>query len=204
MEENDKSGNDLPEGFDHVAERLQNTTQRLREIDKQIDNLPKDRGLSLEYRPPYFVGQKPGVQQRTIAALKEMQHQLKTDTLDKTEADTRNVDQKDGRVVRDQVREKLFPNPYREFNREDLLADKHTIKEIEQSQDYMDAQLVAKAAERNKAVVKTEKALPNKSEKDSPSVSPRFSLSLSYTKATSKDDSTPSKTPNKGKDIDRE
>ena len=203
MDENDKSGNVLPEGFDHVAERLQNTTQRLGEIDKQIDSLPKDRGLSLEYRPPYFVGQKPGLQQRNLVALKEMQHQLKTDTLAKTEADTRDVNQQDGRVVRDQVREKLFPNPYRQLSPEDRLADKHTSKEIEQSQDYMDAQLVAKAAER-KAVIKTEKALPNKTEKEASSMSARFSLSLGYTKATTKDDTAPAKSPDKDKGIDRE
>lgn len=193
----DKEGT-FPEGYEHVQERLNETTERLQQIDGQIKSIPKDQGHTLRYDPPKFIGRViPGSLARTIAALKERQDQIKEDTLVKTEADTRQGDNKASRVVRDNVREALFPNPYRTLTKEEHLEEKGVRKEIEQSQDYMDALLVAKAAERREASKqvtqpeKQDKAFSQQKDKTDMSMSTRFSLSLGYTKATEKIDRSP-------------
>lgn len=188
----------FPDGYEHVHERLNETTERLQQIDDQIKNIPKDQGHTLRYNPPHFVGRiVPGSRARTIAALKERQDQIKDETLAKTESDTRQGDNKAGRVVRDNVREALFPNPYRTLTKEERLDEKGVRKEIEQSQDFMDAELVAKAAERKEALKQTiqpekqDKQAPKQQDKTDMSMSARFSLSLGYTKATEKTDRSP-------------
>lgn len=198
----DKEGT-FPEGYEHVEERLNDATGRVQQIDEQIKNIPKEQGPTLRYDPPYGVGRVvPGTRDKTRTALKDMQHEIKMDTLSRTEADTR-TDNKTGRVVRDTVREKLFPNPYRQISKEDRLDDRGTPKDIERSQDFMDAELVARAAER-KAAVQPQKETPEKQEKTDLSMSARFSMSLSYTKATEKSDRAPAPSCDRQQDRDRD
>ncbi|RYZ84992.1 MAG: hypothetical protein EOP04_16875 [Proteobacteria bacterium] len=194
----------FPEGYEHVRERLDETTQHLKQIDEQIKNIPKDQGPTLKYNPPNFVGRViPGSRARSIAALEAKQSQIKADTLAKTEADTRNGDNRSGRVIRDTVRETLYPNPYRTLTKEERREEKSTIKEIEQSQDYMDAELVARAAERKTAQKETV-SKPEDKGKESLSMSARFSLSLGYTKASEKSDRPPTPTRDRVPDKDRD
>ena len=197
----------FPEGYEHVRESLNETTERLQQIDDQIKSIPKDQGHTLRYDPPNFVGRViPGSRARTIAALKERQDQIKDETLAKTEADTRQGDNKAGRVVRDTVREALFPNPYRTLTKEERLEEKGVRKEIEQSQDFMDAVLVAKAAERREALKltiqseKQYKSSPNLQNKVQIPLSARYSLSLSYTKLSEKTEKTRDRQPDKDRD----
>ncbi|SFF09165.1 hypothetical protein [Spirosoma endophyticum] len=201
----------FPDGYEHVQERLNETTERLQQIDDQIKNIPKEQGHTLRYNPPHFIGRVvPGSRARTIAALKERQDQIKEDTLAKTEADTRQGDNKAGRVVRDNVREALFPNPYRTLMKEERLDEKGVRKEIEQSQDFMDAELVAKAAERKEALKQTiqpekqDKQALKQQDKTAMSMSARFSLSLGYTKATEKTDRSPAPSHDRQPEKDRD
>jgi hypothetical protein len=183
MEKADEEKPVFPAGYEHVEERLNDTMAHVQQIEDQINNIPKEQGPKIIYNPPGMTGRVvPGTRDRTRLFLKDRQHESKIDALTKTEDATRDADGQTGRVVRDLVREKLFPNPYRQVSQEDRLEDKGTLKDIEQSQDYMDAALVARAAER-KETMKPDKPAPEEQEKTEMSMSARFSLSLGYTKA---------------------
>lgn len=182
MEKADNEKPIFPAGYEHVEEGLNDTMAHVQQIEDQINNIPKEQGPTIKYNPPHMTGYVvPGTRDRTRLFLKDRQHESKMDMLSKTEDATRDADSPTGRVVRDTVREKLFPNPYRQVSREDRLADKDALKDIEQSQDYMDAELVSRAAERKEAI-KPEKPAPEKQEKSEMSMAARFSLSLGYTK----------------------
>lgn len=202
MDKPDEINRPFPEGFEHIGERLNETTEHLKQIDDQIKNIPKEQGPTLKYNPPHFVGRViPGSRDKTRLALQNKQHEIKMGTLSATEAAMRGKDGKSGRVVRDAVRETLFPNPYRQVSQEDRLADKATHKDIEQSQDYMDAQLVERTAEREKD--KQKKIEPSQNQdKSGLSMSARFSMSLNYTKIADRSNAT--RTRDREQDLERE
>ncbi|WP_460948348.1 hypothetical protein [Spirosoma daeguense] len=202
MAQADDKENNFPEGYEHVQERLNETTERLQSIDNQIENIPQDQGPQIIYKPPGFIGSRqPGTRDQTTQFLRQQQDQLKVDTLAKTEADTRNAENKTGRSIRDQVREELFPNPFRGVSQEEMQQYKEIPKEIEQSQDYMDAKLVAAAAQRS-SPTKQKIQTPIKQDKADLSMSARFSMSLGYTKALENTD--PAPTPSRDQDKDRD
>lgn len=194
----------FPEGFEHVEEGLNDTMAHVEQLENQINNIPKEQGPKIKYDPPYGMGRViPGTRDKTRAYLQDRQHEIKINALNSTEEATRNVDGQTGRAVRDTVREKLFPNPYRQVSREDRLDDRDALKDIEQSQDYMDAELVARAAE-HKATLKPEKPTPGKQEKSEMSMSARFSLSLGYTKAKENIEQSPAPVRDRQPDRDRD
>ena len=182
MEKADEKKPVFPAGFEHVEEDLNDTMGHVQQLEDQINNIPKEQGPTIKYDPPYKIGRVvPGTRDRTRLFLRDRQHESKLDMLSKAEAATRDADGPAKRVVRDIVREKLFPNPHRQLSQEDMLNEEGKLKDIEQSQDYMDAMLVARAAERNE-VVRSDKSIPEKQDKTEMSMSARFSLSLGYTK----------------------
>ncbi|RYC66943.1 hypothetical protein [Spirosoma sordidisoli] len=198
MSKTDDNAPQLPEGYEHVEVRLNETLHKVEQIDNQLKNIPKERGPKPQYNPPHYVGGLvPGQRDKMRIALEEKQYQLKMDTLSKTEVDTSESMGQDGRVVRDTVREKLFPNPYRQMSLQDLEQERHTVKEIEQSQDYMDAKLVERAAQRN-TMPQPDKPVTSKLDKSE--MSARFSMSLAFTKATDKNGGPADKA--RGRDIE--
>ncbi|GAB4002147.1 hypothetical protein GCM10028807_60140 [Spirosoma daeguense] len=204
MGNTDDKNPQLPEGFEHVEKRLNETLHQVKQIDDQLKNIPKERGPKPEYKPPYYVGRViPGSRDKTRIALEEKQHELKVDALSKTENDSRSAQGQEGRVVRDTVREKLFPNPYRQMSAADRHQERQTIKEIEQSQDYMDAILVERATQRDtpKQPDQSIKGGQNKAEM---SMSARFSMSLNFTKATEKTDAQSRKSRERDVEPDRD
>lgn len=204
MSTTDDKSTQLPEGFEHVEHRLNDTLNQVKQIEDQLNNIPKERGPKLEYKPPHYVGRiVPGSRDKMRIALQEKQHELKMEALSKTEADTRDKDVKSGRVVRDTVREKLFPNPYRQMSPEDREQQRHTLKEIEQSQDYMDAKLVERSAQRELSQ-QPDKAVPTGQNKTDMSMSARFSMSLSFTKAAEKTNSPSSKSRERDREPDKD
>ncbi len=200
----------LPEGFEHTEERLNEAQEQILQHDEQIKNVPKDQGPRIEYKPPGYIGtRQPGSRDRTIAFLTDRRDQIKADTLAKTEADTRSADNKTGRIVRDKVREELFPNPYRGLSREELAEHKTVSKEIEQSQDYMDAKLVAAEAERDNEPPQetpppTTPPTFTPNQKGNTSISTRFSMSLGYTKLSDDPNPAPNQSRDKTPDKDRD
>ncbi len=204
MEKPDEQNRPFPEGFEHVQERLNETTEHLKQIDGQIKNIPKEQGPTLKYNPPHFVGRAiPGSRDKTRIALEEKQHEIKMDVLSKTEPATRGADGQAGRVVRDRVRETLFPNPYRTLSQEDKQDQKSVLKEIEQSQDYMDAMLSPKVDKPKEEPRQTQDA-PEKKDMANMSMSARFSMSLNYTKATERSEPRPAPSRDRQADKDRD
>ncbi|WP_375447194.1 hypothetical protein [uncultured Fibrella sp.] len=186
MSQNDDTKSSFPKGYEHTEARLVETTERIQALDEQIKNLPKDRGPDLTLSPRGFLrSRQPGSRDQAVTFAKQQIDALKTDTLAKIEQDTRNGDNKDGRIVRDTVREALFPNPFRGMSKAELAQKRSIPRDVEKSQDYMDAKLVQAAANRND-VSKDTSPTPDKKEQDGMSMSARFSMSLGYTKATEK------------------
>lgn len=204
MSTKDDKSTQLPEGFEHVEQRLNDTLNQVKQLEGQINNIPKERGPKLEYKPPHYVGRiVPGSRDKMRIALQEKQHELKMEALSKTEADTRDKDVRSGRIVRDTVREKLFPNPYRQMSPEDREQQRHALKEIEQSQDYMDAKLVERNVQRD-TPSQPDKAVSTSQNKTDMSISARFSMSLSFTKAADKTNSPSSKSPERDREPDKD
>ena len=204
MDQQEKHKQTFPKGFEYVQERLDETTQHLNQLDSQIQNTPKEKGPTLEYHPPHFVGRFiPGSRDKTRKALEEKQHEIKLDALNKTDADTREVASPSGRVVRDRVREQLFPNPYRQLSPEDRLDQKSVPKEMEQSQDYMDAMLRSKE-QTPKEMIQPSQAISEKKATSHLSMSARFSTSLSYTKAVEGNAGPSTPSPNRQPDKERD
>ena len=202
MNMDDEKNNTLPDGYEATEDRLNEAKERLTVIDSQIASVPKEHGPTLRYDPPHYVGRIiPGTRHRTIAGLEEQKEQIRSEALAKTEADTRDGDHKAGRVVRDHVRQELYPNPFREISPEDKARFKGEKKEIEQSQDYMDSLFTAKN-DQIKDTAEPTQNMPEKQKSLDVSVSVRFSQNLSFTKAREKTDGTPNKTPDR--DIDRD
>lgn len=202
MSQNDDTKSSFPEGYEHTEARLAETTERIQALDEQIKNMRQDRGPELTLSPPGFLrSRQPGTRDQAVAFKEQQKDSLKADTLAKTEQDTRNGDNKDGRVVRDTVREGLFPNPFRAMSKEELAQIQAVSRDIETSQDYMDAKLVQAAANRN-AVSKETSPTPEKIEHNGMSMSARFSMSLGYTKATEKTEKAPA--PTRNREVDKE
>lgn len=173
-----------PEGYEHVKDRVDLTTEQLRQIDKQMETVPQDAGPVLTLNPPgSFKSRTLGSREQRLAFLKDQKDRIKTDAWEKTEADTRNAENKTVRVVRDDAREKLFPNPFRQMTDEEKAFARSQPKDIEVSQNYMDAKLVEMAAQR-KAAEKGDKPATKQQDKTEMSMSARFSMSLGYTKAS--------------------
>ena len=182
METKDEKDPVFPEGFDHIKERLKETIAQVEQIDSEIKSIPKEKGPTPKYEPPYFVGRVvPGSRDRERLALQDKQHQIKMDAISQTEAATRGVDGKSGRIVRDKVREKLFPNPYRTLSREERLDQKSEVKEIEQSQDYMDAMLSPNVIQPKEAI-QPQLNVSDIKDTTNPAVTSRLSRSLDYIK----------------------
>lgn len=184
MSQNDDTKSSFPESYEHTEARLAETTERIQALDEQIKNMPQDRGPDLTLSPRGFLrSRQPGSRDQAVTFANQQIDTLKTDTWAKTEQDTRNGDNKYGRVVRDTVREGLFPNPFRGMSKEELAQEQTAPKDIERSQNYMDAKLVRAVANRNDVSTVTSPT-PDKKEHDGISMSARFSMSLGYTKAT--------------------
>ncbi|WP_375444412.1 hypothetical protein [uncultured Fibrella sp.] len=204
MSQNDDTKSRFPEGYEHTEARLAETTERIQALDEQIKNMRQDRGPDLTLSPPGFLrSRQPGSRDQAVSFAQQQIDTLKTDTLAKTEQDTRNSDNKAGRVVRDTVRESLFPNPFRGMSKEELAQEQTAPKDIEKLQNYMDAKLILAVTKREE-VSKETLPTPDKKEQDGMSMSARFSMSLGYTKATEKTEKTPEPMRNRKTDKERD
>jgi hypothetical protein len=203
MNRDDEKDRPFPDGYKHVEQRLTETTERLEQIDEHIQNLPKDQGQRVQFKPPTFIGSRqPGSRDRAILGLETHKNELKADELAKAEADTRGADSPTRREVLDRVRESLYPNPFRTLSQEERDLTKSSFPEIEESQEYMDA-LIVDQKNKQKEASKAEKATSEKQE--NVPLSERFSQGLRYTIAVNNSGrSNPSKSQDRDKDLDRD
>ncbi len=126
--------------FAHVAERMRQTNERLRAIEEQIKNAPKDRGPELSYPAPGFIrSRQPGHRDQWIASLEKHRNEVKAETIAWAEEALRDTDPTSARLVRDQVREDLYPNPFKEMDAAQKQKFRGQTRDLEQTQDYMDS-----------------------------------------------------------------
>lgn len=204
MDQNDEKNPSFPEGYAHVEARLNETIELLQQIDRQIETVPQDSGPVPTLNPPGTVNsQQPGSRDRKISFLKDQKDRIKADTWEKTEAETQNGDNRTIRVVRDTVREELFPNRFRRMDKGERIQEKAKDNDLDTWQDIMDAEIVDSAAGRN-AVPEQHKPAPEHTDKADMSMSARFSLSLGYTRMSEKAEKSLNPSPDRQPDKDRD
>lgn len=211
MPDNDEKDNAYPPEYAHVGKMVREAQERIREIDQQIKNVPKDQGPAPQYNPPGFIrSRQPGSQDEKIAAFEKQKEQVKADTMEKVDKETIKADPKTATLVRDQAREGMYGNPFKGKDAAEMDALRGQSKDLETSQNYADALRQSQNPERTeKDVPEPASSTTNMEEKKPLSMSARFSQSLSYTREVEKNDKAPDKslekTPTKDdKDIDKD
>lgn len=183
MEPIDEQNRPYPAGYEHTERRVADTIGRMRQIDRQIENLPPTSKPSPAPPPPPGMVRTPRFMNRERQAdfLKNEKETLKAATWQAVEKDTRDAGDPAGRVVRDRARETLFPNPYRRMSQEDRATESRQPKDIEKAQDLMDAVRLDKAAERQQALQPEDRAVGSLDQR-STTMADRFSSTLKFVK----------------------
>ncbi len=181
----------FPPEFNHIGMQVKQTQERVQQIDEQIKNVPQNSKPAPALRPPGFVQPKRFDRERIIAGLEHDKSQIKHDMLHRAENEVKEADQATARIVKDNVRESLFPNPFSKMSISEKKAIHNQTRDLEASQDYMDS-LFSK--QENNAV----KADPEE-KRTKLSVAAMFIENLSFTKAEKSDVSH-----NPVKDIDKD
>lgn len=189
MKKDEDKPKPYPDGYEHVEKKVKETQERVGQLDQQIKNVPQNSKPALELRPPGFTKPRYFGRERTIANLEQQKTELKTDVMKQVEQGVKDADQKTARQVRDLARESLFPNPFKRMDVEQKNKFHSRPKDIEMSQNYMDAMFSESKEE------------PKKEEKPEPkpmSMSTRFMQGLSYVRTN------PTTNKSRDKDMDRE
>lgn len=140
MEE--KPGKDpaYPAEYAHVEQLIKDTQEAVRQMDERIKNPPSDRGPGPHYSPPGFLrSRQPGDRAVGVDKLVAAKDTLKTERFNQVEKATQQASPEDRAQVRNQAREALFPNPYRNKTAAERDAQHGERRDLEQSQDYADA-----------------------------------------------------------------
>jgi hypothetical protein len=176
----DDENGKYPAGYTSIGQRVDATIQRIRGIDQQMENVPKDSKPAFELHPPGVRRpfNPPGQQARRLEYLQSEREKTFTDAWKQIEKETPVAKGKEATVARDTARQALFPNPYRHLNKEGLSTERLQSRDLEKSQDYMDAVRIAKAAERAMTAQEEQPVLPANEEKKPMSLSERYSQKL--------------------------
>lgn len=201
-EDKDKA---FPSDYKHVGKMVRETEERIQQIDKHMENVPKDSAPALRPKQPGFLQpRQPGSRDEMISRLEKEKGQVKEDAFAKVEKETINADPKTAVSVRDAARNRIFGNKFREMDAAQKQDVKPQTRDIETSQDYADSQRSGQVAPKQKDKGEEGRAQPNvqsaKEGKGISSMSARFSQSLNYTKASEKAEKTPDKLPQPKKD----
>lgn len=140
MEEKPGKEPAYPAEYAHVEQLVKDTQEAVRQMDARVENLPADRGPEPHYSPPGFLRSRQ-FGSRDIAAdqIKAAKETLKSERFNHVEKETGEASPEIRSAVRDQAREALFPNPYRKMKGAERDAQQDKSRDVEQSQDYMDA-----------------------------------------------------------------
>jgi hypothetical protein len=118
---------------------------------------------------------------KTIANLNQEIEGIKTNTLSAVEKRTKNIDPKISKGMREKTLNELYPNSFESMDKKEMSEQKGKPRELEASQDFVDAQ--RKAQKKMGAEKENMAGKGAESQKEKPmSMSARFSQSLGYTK----------------------
>jgi hypothetical protein len=124
--------------YAHIEKKVRDAIEKINQFDEQIKNMPNDRGLDLSYNPPAFIkSRQMGSRDQVIISLEKAKAQLKTETWKEVEQELKGKNSTFAKQARDLAREEIYPNSYL------VMAEaQNKAKDIEQSQDFMDATLI--------------------------------------------------------------
>lgn len=132
-----------PPAFSHLEEKVRKAKEQIDQLEKQIETTPKDNaGPSPGLNPPGFLKSRSfGSHDQRVAKLNGHIEKIRKDTFGQVEKETSQTDPKTARVVREHALSYLYPNPVKEMNSDKKEAFRQSPKDIEQSQEMMDALL---------------------------------------------------------------
>jgi hypothetical protein len=175
-----------PDGYEEVQEIVNNAQERVRQLDEEIRNPPKDKGPQPNLHPP---GAVPNAKSQISederkTAIEKQKVQIKEEAWKNIENATKDGDKESDKKARDISREKLFPNEYKKLDGKEIEDAFPKERDMEASQNFADAQLKDKGdskASKVDTVPSTQNVNMGGENKPS-SMSMRFSQSLGYSK----------------------
>ncbi|MBD2704671.1 hypothetical protein IC229_28805 [Spirosoma sp. BT702] len=193
MEKKNGEDKNYPAEYAHLGRKVAATKERIQQLDQQIQSVPQNSKPAPRLQPPGFTQPRYFNRERTIGSIEQQKADLKADTFTQVEQEVREADAKTARQVRDVARESLYPNPFKRMDAKEKNSYHSKPKDMERSQDYMDTMFKASKTE-------PKKEEQTKADTKPISMSMRFSQSLSYSKVGEKTD----KSPDRGKDMERD
>jgi hypothetical protein len=131
-----------PAEYAHIEERVQSALEKIRQFDEQIKTMPNDRGPDLSYNPPSFLKSRQlGSRDQYISSLEKAKAHVKTETWQEIQQLLKEDNTPDAKQIRDLAREDIYPNTYKSMESAERQDHQGQSKDVEQSQDYMDATL---------------------------------------------------------------
>jgi hypothetical protein len=138
-----------PPAYAHIEKKVRDTLEKIKQFDEQIKNIPNDRGPDLSYNPPAFIKSRQfGSRDQLISSLEKAKSQLKTDTWKAIEQELNGKNSTLAKQARDLARGQIYPNDYQTMDETQRNEQQNKTKDVEQSQDYMDAMLIDVKAKR--------------------------------------------------------
>ncbi|MGA0556802.1 hypothetical protein ACO2Q8_09140 [Larkinella sp. VNQ87] len=130
-----------PPAFSHLEEKVRQAKEQIGQLENLIETTPKDKtGPSLGLNPPGFLRSRPlGSHDQRVAALKGQIEQIRKDAFGQIEKETSQADPKTARLVREHALSYLYPNPVKEMSPDKKETFRQSPKDLEQSQEMMDA-----------------------------------------------------------------
>ena len=186
----------FPPGYEEVETMVRQAEDRIRQIKEQIAKVPPDQPAPA-YRPPGFLStRQPGSQQRLIAGWESQKAQVRADAMHQVDQATTDADP----TVREEV---MQTATHRLSGREkDADAERQQqaitgkARDLNASQEWAMKKLDQRSAPEGQATAPEVSSAPTPNEQAAPpSMSLRFSQTLSYTKHTQTADKTPEKAP---------
>lgn len=176
MNEEQKTKFIFPEEYRHIEKDINQVTENLKAIDYQIKNAVDDpiNHPTLDYRPPATppIYKQRLTKEQKKELLKNQKEHVKSEAWTRTETALKNIDPEIASGIQSFARNSF--SDYKDMTVEQLKAEQHADRSIDNAQDYIEAK---------------------------PSLSSRFSQTLGYTQEERKvNDPTLGKGPEKGKD----
>lgn len=174
---------DFPAGYEHIGQLVRATSERLQHLEAQIEKIQAGKDGPIPRLTPAG-GPPPRSRDQTIAELRRQKEQLREDVQSRVEKATYQ-DREKGREVRDRSLQKLYPNEFRMMTAEQLQAYRSHAKDLNRSQDFVDATL-SKGADRGDKVPEPAREPDREHNTGSMQMSAKFMMTLGYPTPTEK------------------
>jgi hypothetical protein len=130
----------FPKGYEHLEEDVKNAQQSIDQIDSKINDLKEAKPEPPKLKPKnqMFSMPEPSAEHK-IKTLEHQKGEVQKGAWDKIDNGVKGADPKDAKAVRDHARERIYPNKLKGKDEATLEKAQKEPKDIEKSQDFMDA-----------------------------------------------------------------